>query len=138
MQNPIQPRPVSTKGLTAKVRSALARHDRGSYEWTGRVRAISADDTARIVSAVHLGLSLARPEDHTLKVTLYGGFVANTYRRGGRADRFDLFLPLAPRDLSEIEIIVVRTSAQRRRYAEGAELVVRLMKGNQTTGRVVS
>ncbi len=130
------PRPVSTKGLTAKVRSVLARHDRHST--AGRVRAIDADDTARIVSAVRLGLSLCRPEDHTLKVTLYGGFVANSYRGRGASDQFDLVLPLAPRDLSEILISASRGASQRRRYAEGTELVLRLMKGNQTTGRVVS
>ena len=123
---------ISTKGLTREVREAIIKFNNSRRR--GMVRAIAPEDTAAIVAAARLGLRLRREDDHTLTVKFSGGFIANSYKWRGTADRALLRMDLRA---GTWEFCIARSPAERRPHGEGERLVVRLLRGDQTQGRLV-
>jgi len=124
--------PFSTKGLTGDVRAALATFN--TTQKGGRVRSLSAEDTAQIVAAARLGLRCRRPDDHTLTVSVYGGFVPNSYKWSGDCDTALLTIDLLK---GSWKINVWRGATPRRPFGKGDRVLVRLLRGEQRQGRLV-
>ncbi len=132
---------VSTRGLTAAIRAALAAHD--AEQKSGRVRAIDSTDEAPLVAAVRRTLKLAQPSDVTATVRLHGGFVPGSYRYSAAGDiaevtvdlRADTYRddPSAPR----WEVNIDRGYAAKRPHARGDVLVCRLLRPGQSQGRLL-
>ena len=127
---------ISTKGLTAAVRSALAAHD--SENKSGRVRSIDSTDTAGIVQTIRRALRLRRPDDVELVITVHGGFVPNSYRYTPAGDRAEIRINLSAEvDGPRWKIAAWRGYAQKRSRGQGDYMIARLRRDGQPNGRIV-
>lgn len=133
---------ISTSGLTADVRAALAAHD--AEQKAGRVRDITPADLGGLVAAVRRVVKLAQPDDVTATVRLHGGFVPGSYRYSAAGDHAEVAIDLRP-DADRPSpgaprwvVRVYRGHAATRRYGQGDPLVSRLLRPGQSQGRIVS
>jgi hypothetical protein len=132
---------VSTRGLTAAIRAALAAHD--AEQKSGRVRAIDSTDEAPLVAAVRRTLKLAQPSDIAATVRLHGGFVPGSYRYSAAGDIAEVTVdlradtdrddPSAPRWV----VSVYRGRAAKRPHGNGEYVVCRLLRPGQSQGRLL-
>lgn len=132
---------ISTRGLTAAIRAALAAHD--NEQKSGRVRAITPADLSTLVAAVRRTLKLAQPSDVTATVRLHGGFVPSSYRYSAAGDLAEVTVDLradADRDDASAvrwTVVVYRGRAAKRPHGRGDVLVARLLRPGQSQGRLV-
>lgn len=132
---------ISTRGLTATVRAALAAHHDGHKP--GRVRPIGPADERCLVAAVRRTLKLAAADDCTATVRLHGGFVPGSYRYSAAGDIAEVTIdlradtdrddPSAPR----WEVNIDRGYAAKRPHGRGDVLVARLLRPGQSQGRLL-
>jgi hypothetical protein len=132
---------ISTRGLTAAIRAALAAHD--DEQRPGRVRSVAPADLSTIVAAVRQVVKLAQPSDTTATVRLHGGFVANSYRYAAAGDLAEVGIDLRPdadRDDPSAPrwvIAIDRAHAAKRKHGQGDLVVARLLRPGQSQGRLV-
>lgn len=127
------PKRFSTAGLTAAVRSTLARTREAHAR--SRTRTLDVEDTAAIVAAVKDVLAQRTPADVGGQVRVVGGFVPNSYRgRWPDSDYLTVDLDLAA---GTYTVRGGRKAAQRRSGGRGPWLLGRLRRKGQSTGRVV-
>jgi len=127
---------ISTKGLTAAVRSALTAHD--SENKPGRVRSIDITDTAGIVQEIRRGLRLRRSDDVEMVITVHGGFVPNSYRYSPAGDRCEIRINLSSEvDGPRWSVDAWRGHAQKRSRGQGEYMIARLRRDGQSNGRIV-
>ena len=132
---------ISTRGMTAAIRAALAAHH--DQQKKGRVRAITPADLSTLVAAVRRTVKLAAADDCTATVRLHGGFVPGSYRYSAAGDiaevtvdlRADTYRddPSAPR----WEVNIDRGYAAKRPHGRGDVLVARLLRPGQSQGRLL-
>ena len=127
---------ISTKGLTAAVRSALTAHD--SENKPGRVRSIDITDTAGIVQTIRRAFRLRRADDVELVITVHGGFVPNSYRYTPAGDCAEIRINLRSEvDGPRWSVDAWRGHAQKRSRGQGEYMVARLRRADQSKGRIV-
>ena len=126
------PKRFSTAGLTAAVRSTLARTREAHAR--SRTRTLDVEDTAAIVAAVKDVLAQRTTADVGGQVRVVGGFVPNSYRGNADSDYLTVDLDLAA---GTYPVRGGRKAAQRRSGGRGSWLLGRLRKPGQSTGRIV-
>ncbi len=133
---------LSTNGLTAAVRAALAAHH--ANQKPGRVRAITPSDLSTLVAAVRRTVKLAQPSDVTATVRLHGGFVATSYRYAAAGDIAEVTVDLRPDtdrpDASAPRWVIAidRGYASKRPHGRGFVLVAHLLRPGQSQGRLLN
>ena len=132
---------ISTRGLTAAIRAALAAHH--ASQKPGRVRAITPADLTGLVAAVRRTVKLAQPDDVSATVRLHGGFVPSSYRYAAAGDIAEVTVDLRPdrhrADASAARwtVVVYRGRAAKRPHGRGDVLIARLLRPGQSQGRLV-
>ena len=132
---------ISTRGLTAAIRAALAAHHDGQKP--GRVRDVTPADLSNILAAVRQVVKLAAADDCTATVRLHGGFVPNSYRYAAAGDIAEVTIDLRPDadrpdpSAPRWEVTIDRGYAAKRPHGRGDLMVARLLRPGQSQGRLV-
>ena len=132
---------ISTRGLTAAIKAALAAHH--ANQKPGRVRAVTPADLSTLVAAVRRVVKLAQSDDCTATVRLHGGFVPGSYRYTANGDIAEVSIDLRPdadrpdADAPRWVVSVNRGYAAKRPHGRGELVVARLLRPGQSQGRIV-
>jgi hypothetical protein len=98
-------------------------------------RLLDADDIDAGLTEHRAALRAVSPDDTTATTTIRGGFVASGYGYWGESDEVRVSTDIAT---GATTLTAERAPAQRRPRGEGALVISRLLRADQTTGRVVS
>ena len=124
---------ISTKGLTARLRVAIEANRRVHAQ--SKTRTIDADWIPMIKSVVHESIKQASTYEVEIVVRAYGGFVPNSYRYTGHADRVVVTLDL---ERGTIDVSASRPRAPSRSYGRGSQITGRVSDTKGGYGRLVS
>jgi len=126
---------ISTNGLTAKLRAAIQANRR--VHTRSKARTIDEDWIPAIKSVIHESIKQASAYEVEIVVRAYGGFVPNSYRYAGHADKVVVTLDL---ERGTIDVSASRPRAPSRSYGRGSQITGRVAdtKGGHGHGRLVS
>ena len=124
---------ISTKGLTAKLRAAIQANR--CVHRRSKTRTIDLDWIPMIKSVVHESIKQASDYEVEVVVRAYGGFVPNSYRYTGHADRVVVTLDLKA---GTIDVSASRPRAPSRSYGRGSQITGRVSDTKGSDGRLVA
>lgn len=102
---------------------------------TDRVRAVSEEQVATLLTAVRNAAAAATPDDVRVTGRLYGGFVPGSYRYAADADQVDVMVDLMT---GAVTGSARRVRVQRRVCGVGTTIIVRAARAGQVDGRIVT
>ena len=127
------PKRISTNGLTAKLRTAIQANRR--VHARSKARMIEEAWIPMIKSVVHESIKQASAYEVEIVVRGYGGFVPNSYKYTGHADKVVVTLDL---EAGTIDVSASRPRAPSRSYGRGSQITGRVSDTKGGHGRLVS
>ena len=127
------PKRISTNGLTAKLRTAINANRR--VHSRSKARTIDSDWINDIKAVIHESIKQASAYEVEAVIRVYGGFVPNSYKYAGHADKLVVTLDL---EEGTIDVSASRPRAPSRAYGRGSQITGRVAETRGGHGRLVS